>query len=205
MIAVRELSNPSKCLPFLEHQQKRICAPNVKVAASMVMKRYAQDYLVEVLHAMLFDEKDKYIPLTACTITEGLNLEIDETQVVHTENRAAAWFGIFAEHLTEVAHALHRATNLPYIILWDNVAVRLNSFFRKAITNHPGSSEDIRALAEEMRALEGTTFGWSKHPVLEALVPIDYLTAHKTRKTCCYYNKLNKEKEMPECLVCPLK
>ena len=205
MITVSELSNPSKCIPFLEHQQQRIYAPNLKVAASMVMKRYAQDYSVHMLNMMLFEKQDAFIPMTACTITEELNLEIDVTQVLYTENRATIWSGMFADHLTEVAHSLHQATNLPYIILWDNVAVRLNSFFRKAITNHPCSSEDIRALAEELRALDGTAFGWSKHPVLEALVPVDDLTAHKTRKTCCYYNKLDKEKEMPECLVCPLK
>ncbi|ENH95546.1 hypothetical protein J416_15552 [Gracilibacillus halophilus YIM-C55.5] len=205
MIATPSLSEPSSNLAFLKHQQERIHAPNVKVAASMTMKRYAQLLLPWVLDPMILEEKAYSIPTHACTLTTELTLTVETASITETTTRQEAWKSLFADHLTFVLHALHRTTNVPKHILWENIAVRLNSYFRKALEQYPSSRERIFELAKELRGLHPDIFHENKHPIQSYLAPITDLSEQHKRKTCCYFYKLEKEKEMPYCLVCPLK
>lgn len=184
---------------FLAFQQDRLCAPNRKVAASMIMKRYAKVYLDEVMDSLLFGEKKRVIPLCACSLTNDLNLIVDETQVSYRDGEA--WGDIFAEHLSVFVISLHQATRLPHIILWENVAVRMNSYLRKAVQKH---ASIVRNFAEDLRNLDGTAFGAEKNPLSSYLAPREALSEQCMRKTCCYYHKLDKEKEMDYCIVCPI-
>ncbi|SDJ37956.1 IucA/IucC family C-terminal-domain containing protein [Salimicrobium halophilum] len=187
---------------FLAFQQERLCAPNRKVAASMIMKRYAKVYLDEVMESLLFGKKKRVIPLCACSFTDELNLIVDETQVSY--KNGDAWGHIFAEHLSVFVTSLHQATRLPHIILWENVAVRMNSYLRKAVQKHADQAFIVQNFAEELRNLNGTSFGADKNPLSSYLAPREALSEQCMRKTCCYYHKLDKEKEMDYCIVCPL-
>ncbi|WP_390217494.1 hypothetical protein [Halobacillus seohaensis] len=102
-------------------------------------------------------------------------------------------------------NVFHNVTNLPLIILWENIAVRINSFFRKAMDRHPDHQQKIVHLAEEMNQLDGSYFNSVKHPMSTYLTAPKSLGEHKTRCTCCYFHKLEKKKEkLTHCLVCPL-
>ncbi|MCA0970917.1 hypothetical protein LCM20_09970 [Halobacillus litoralis] len=186
---------------FLKHQQQRIKAPNTKIAASMVIKRYAKIYLDEVMDSIVFGEKARIVPLHACTFTNELNLVVDDSRVSYAE---CGWRAVFAEHLTPVVTSLHKATRLPHIILWENVAVRMNSYLRKAVQKHPDEAGAVREAAAEIRDLDGDVFQLEKNPLAEYLAPCEALTEQVMRKTCCYYHKLEKEKKLPYCLVCPI-
>ncbi|KAA0564653.1 hypothetical protein F0342_10930 [Bacillus sp. CH30_1T] len=205
MILLSDMLNNNECHTFLHHQQNRIHAPNMKVTASMIMKRYAQIYPPYILNSMLWEDSCKVIPLSACHFSEQLNLEIDGTQVTYTDSRATAWKHLFCDHLTEVVTALHRTTNLASIILWENVAVRFNSYFRKTVEKHPELEDKIFYLVSELHRLEAKDFNQPSHPMSTYLTTPDTLTMTKKRSTCCYFHKLEKDKEMSHCLVCPVK
>lgn len=187
---------------FLAFQQERLRAPNRKVAASMVIKRYAKVYLDEVMDYLLFGDKKRVVPLCACSFTDDLNLIVDETQVSYKDGEV--WGHIFAEHLSVFVTSLHKATRLPYIILWENIAVRMNSYLRKAIQKHSDQASIVQNFAAELRSLDGTAFDMDKNPLSNYLAPQEALGRQCMRKTCCYYYKLEKEKEMPYCVVCPI-
>ncbi|TGB03772.1 IucA/IucC family C-terminal-domain containing protein [Halobacillus salinus] len=189
---------------FLHRQQERIKAPNTKIAASMIVKRYAKVYLDEVMDGLVFASEFPVVSLEACRFTEELNLIVDEAQVRTVDSRREAWRGVFSEHLTPVVDSLHKATRLPLIILWENIAVRMNSYLRKAVQKNPDQAWMVQEVAAELREREGDVFGLERNPLAEYLAPCEALTTQVMRKTCCYYHKLQKEKELPYCLVCPV-
>ncbi|WP_430787130.1 IucA/IucC family C-terminal-domain containing protein [Virgibacillus flavescens] len=205
MIATASLLDKSACRVFLQHQQKRIHAPNLKVTASMMMKKYAQVLPPRILDPMIFEKQGKAIPISACHLSEDLELFVDESRIYETKSVSDAWDSLFANHLTRVLMAFHSTTNLPTHILWENIAVRLNSYLRKAVEQYPEHNERIIEVAEELHSLSGDSFKWDTHPISAYLTPLTALTDQRKRKTCCYYHKLDKEKEMTHCLVCPLK
>lgn len=205
MIANSSLLDESSCREFLKHQQKRIHAPNLKVTASMMMKKYAVVLPPRILDSIIFERQGIDIPITACHLGEDLTFSVDESLVVKTESIADAWNNLFANHLTLLLITFHSTTNLPVHILWENIAVRLNSYFRKAMERYPEHNERIKDVAEELHSLSGECFNWDNHPMRPYLTPTTHLTKQYKRKTCCYFHKLDKDKEMSHCLVCPLR
>ncbi|MGP4074925.1 IucA/IucC family C-terminal-domain containing protein [Halobacillus sp. K22] len=204
MIPIQSLMEEAECIEFLNHQQQRIFAPNLKVTASMMMKKYAQVLPSQVLDSMLWEEKAKIIPLSSCTISNELEIEIDDSQVKRTDSRKEAWEELFAHHILPLLQAFHQVTNLPTFILWENVAVRINSYFRKAVERYPDEHQVIGQLAEEFNQLDGRYFHCAKHPMQSYLTDPNSLSEQKVRSTCCYFHKLEKTKELTHCLVCPL-
>ncbi|AQQ55430.1 hypothetical protein [Planococcus lenghuensis] len=205
MIAASSLLNESSCRAFLQHQQQRIHAPNLKVTASMMMKKYAQVLPPQVLDPLIFEKRGKAIPISAVHLSEDLKFVTDESLIFETESVSDSWNSLFADHLTLVLMAFNSTTNLHLPILWENVAVRLNSYLRKMIERYPEHNERIIEVAEELQSLSGDCFKWNTHPMRPYLTPSAILTEQHKRQTCCYFHKLDKEKEMTHCLVCPLK
>ncbi|WP_121604551.1 hypothetical protein [Virgibacillus sp. Bac332] len=205
MIPVLALMEEVKCIEFLNHQMQRIYAPNLKVTASMMMKKYAQVLPAQVLNSMLWEEQAKIIPLSSCTISEQLDIRVDALQVKYTDSRQDSWEGLFAYHILPLLQAFHQVTNIPLFILWENVAVRLNSFFRKAVEKYPDHRQRIIELARELNQLDGSYFDCMNHPMSSYLTNPNSLSEQKIRRTCCYFHKLEKKKEtLTHCLVCPL-
>lgn len=205
MNAMSGLMDPSINLQFLQRQQIRIKAPNTKIAASMFIKRYAKDYLDEIMNEVLWGKQMNIIPLQACFVTEELNLQIDIEKVSEARSREEWWDQLFSHHLTRVVLAMHETTNLPLIISWENIAVRLNSLLRKAVQNYPEYEQDVIIIAKELQGLKGEAFGQPSNPLVRYLTAPTDLTRQKIRSTCCYYHKLEKDKPLPYCLVCPVK
>lgn len=205
MNAMSDLMDPSINQEFLQRQQIRIKAPTTKVAASMFIKRYAKVYLDQIMDSVLWDPHMKIIPLEACFVTEKLDLEIDTEKVTYTHEREKGWERFFCDHLSRVVSAMHETTNLPFIILWENIAVRLNSYFRKAVQKYPEYEHEVITIAKELQELEGSIFGQTSNPLVNYLTTPTDVTNQKIRRTCCYYYKLEKEKPLPYCVVCPVK
>ncbi|MYL31634.1 MULTISPECIES: IucA/IucC family C-terminal-domain containing protein [Halobacillus] len=205
MNSIPSLLEETACIEFLQHQQKRICAPNIKVTASMMMKKYAQVLPSHVLNSMLWEEKSKIIPISACTISEKLDVQVKTEQIIYVDSRHEAWKELFSQHLFPLLQSFHKRTNLPAFILWENIAVRINSFFRKALEKYPEHQQTIIQLAKELNQLDGSYFNCDTHPMKTYLVDPNSLGEHKIRRTCCYFHKLDKKKEsLTHCLVCPL-
>ncbi|RWZ54648.1 hypothetical protein EQV77_13430 [Halobacillus fulvus] len=202
---MKEMNEEDVCRQFLKQQQKRIHAPDLRTTASMMMKRHAQ-LLVRFIFAAYVKDK-RFIRL------DPASTFLDETLVLNAERPIEVdrkfWVtGIFADHLTPFLRTLHHFTRLPERILWENIAVRVNSFFRKTMeTESLTCEEEARAL--ELYSLlenaEPDSFGATVHPLKTYLVPKNQLTSMQTRKTCCHFYRLEKDKEMDYCLVCPLK
>ncbi|MGP4060524.1 hypothetical protein [Halobacillus sp. H74] len=205
MIPVQALKEEHLCIEFLSHQQQRISAPNLKITASMMMKKYAQVIPAQVLDSMLWEEKAKIIPLSSSAISNELDIEVDTLQIEYTDSRLEAWEALFARHIVPIMRAFHKVTNLPLFILWENVAVRINSYFRKAVERFPEYELRVNRLAEELLQLDGRYFNNTEHPMSKFLTAPGCLSEQKTRRTCCYFHKLEKKKEsLTHCLVCPL-
>ncbi|WP_186577196.1 hypothetical protein [Aquibacillus kalidii] len=204
MLASVDLLEREKCREFLEFQKDRIKAPNLKVAASMVMKRYAKDYLDYTLPSILSDSEVKVIPITAINLSENLKFTVNHTMSFYVRKQSEGWKQLFAGHLTKIIMSLHNTTNLPLIILWENIAVRINSFFRKALDHNPGQTDMINTRFKELHELDGSYFDQNSHPMKNYLTPVESIGQQKIRSTCCYFHKLKKDKELPYCLVCPL-
>ncbi|SFF80194.1 Ferric iron reductase protein FhuF, involved in iron transport [Halobacillus alkaliphilus] len=205
MIPIQALTEEAECIDFLNHQQQRILAPNLKVTASMMMKKYAQVLPSYVMDSMLWEERARIIPLDSCSISNELDIKIDDSRIKYTDSREEAWEELFAYNILPLLESFHQVTNLPVFILWENVAVRINSYFRKAVERYPDAHQAIVQLAEEFNQLGGSCFNWVEHPMKNYLTAPKSLREQKVRRTCCYFHKLEKKKEaLTHCLVCPL-
>nr|MDF9458224.1 ferric iron reductase [Bacillus pumilus] len=85
----------------------------------------------------LYDGVYQFSP-EACAFREDRKIEIDESlcSFVPLEGDRHEWreqavHALFTECVTPLLDVLKRTSRLPYSILWENVAVRINSLYRK--------------------------------------------------------------------------
>lgn len=206
------LLDKEKCVLFLQHYQEAIGAPNLRVTASLFMKQYARFTAVPLLHSMARYNSAMAVPLEACYFTNERKLAIDkhackwtfcrnEQRVIWREQAISQLFG---ELITPLILSLHEATNVRTDILWENVAVRIQSMYRKSIhaEKETGSEwlDDFHFLCQA----EGRVFHWPFNPLAERLsIGVDYSKQH-VRKTCCMNYRLKKKTKETYCNVCPL-
>ncbi|MGN7286084.1 hypothetical protein ACTHP3_14265 [Shouchella rhizosphaerae] len=206
------LLDKETCVLFLQQYQEAIAAPNVRVAASLFMKQYARFTAVPLLYSMARYNTAMTVPIEACYFTNERKLAIDKHACKWTFCRSeqrAVWREqtirqLFGELITPLILFLHEATNVRTDILWENVAVRIRSLYRKAIyIEKEGGIEwqdDIHFLGQA----EGQVFHWPHNPLKELLsLGVDHSNRH-VRKTCCMNYRLKKETKSTYCNVCPL-
>lgn len=88
-------------------------------------------------------------------------------------------------------------------ILWENVAVRLNSVFREY--EHISPSEQLNTVYNDLTSSNCSWLGKDTNP-FQQYVHKKFIDAENPkRKTCCLYYQISKPGELPYCNVCPLK
>ncbi|WP_273716951.1 IucA/IucC family C-terminal-domain containing protein [Alkalihalobacillus pseudalcaliphilus] len=208
-LLISDLFSDDKCSAFLEEQQITQGSPSKLVASSMFSKRYAFLVLTASTHVCLNLKGCIYWNQQASYYTTDKNLAlISENVGLVREPEFEACMDLylektFQENLTPILNQLHATTRLPLKILWENVAVRINSIFRKIVKKVDDEIERDRIIAvfNQIKYAEPRYFALEKNP----LTPYLQLDGEK-RKTCCMYYKLERCLETGEyCLVCPLK
>ncbi|GAE28747.1 IucA/IucC family C-terminal-domain containing protein [Alkalihalobacillus hemicellulosilyticus] len=215
-ISTIDLLQEEKALAYLQEQQEKLNAPNMAVAASMLSKRYAYLVVGSTLYSMIELNGAPCFPLKACGLTEERGLCINEgdcpwqeAQANREKWRTTVLQELFANHLTPVIVALQRVSRIPQTILWENVAVRINSIFRDALDDCVENEIKQQSIYDDFLFLKGAggaLFQLKENPIKSYLKIGEELYSNPTRQTCCMYYRLKKEEgKISYCRVCPVK
>ncbi|TSB47371.1 IucA/IucC family C-terminal-domain containing protein [Alkalicoccobacillus porphyridii] len=196
------------CRSFLSQYMLDIKAPNQRVAASLFMKQYARITVAAALYHISLYNGFVSLPIERCLFSKDRTLHIQQDECEWIEwdcGDRETWLTemlhpLFAEHLTPMILVLQRESKLPSKILWENVAVRINSFYRKMLTQEltPVESTQIKDDFHFLKEASGDLFQLKKNPLATFL---HLETEACTRRTCCMYYLMGKNEY---CGVCPL-
>ena len=196
------------CRSFVQQYMHDINAPNQRIAASLFMKQYARLTIAAALYHISAYNQSITLPMHCCMFSKERKLHIQQDACHWVEWETGdrkEWIQekirpLFAEHLTPMISMLQQITKLSSKILWENVAVRINSFYRKLL-NEELNQAQIEHMHEDFNFLketDGELFGLEKNP-LAPFLHLDTKTC--TRRTCCMYYLMDKNEY---CGVCPL-
>ncbi|MED1750189.1 MULTISPECIES: IucA/IucC family C-terminal-domain containing protein [Bacillus] len=199
---------------LLEAEKSAMHAPNLAVAASMFSKRYAYLAVSSTLYLMtMYDGVYQFSP-AACAFREDRKIALDETlcSFVQLDGDRHEWREqvvrtLFTQCVSPFLDVLNRTSRLPYTILWENVAVRINSLYRSMMREVEETAVKQRVQEDYLflKQAAGEVFGAQQNPFQHSLNLDDSLLETSNRKTCCMYYQLEKKSEsLDYCLVCPL-
>ncbi|NVK27921.1 MAG: (2Fe-2S)-binding protein [Flavobacteriia bacterium] len=220
-----KLLNDAWCLDTLQKIMPELGAPNIRVTASLVIKRVAFLTLAPVLYAMSGFDKGLDVSIENSVFEYPLEnklwlskMPLKDTSVsvwqnLDKEGRCAWREGIlnkvFAGHLTRLVEQMYRLTKVSRRILWENVAVRVFSIYEQRILANV--AEEKRAIAEADYAylLDKTTtqlFGLDENPLTpfyrdKRLTELSDKPI-RVRRTCCFYYQATEPSVY--CGACPL-
>lgn len=202
------LVNEELCYAFLQSYMKKIQAQNIRITASLFMKQYARITIAAVLYQMGSKNRHVTLPLASCYVGEDRKLFVDQEQMVWNEWSAGSreeWLGrslrpFFTYHLTPVISMLQQTAKVSSSILWENVAVRINSFYRGLLQKDLSYEQQdlFKRDFSFLKQATGDLFGLEVNP-LSSYLHLD--TSFNKRRTCCMYYLVGKKEY---CGVCPL-
>jgi len=208
------LFSEASVMRLLEAEKKAMHAPTLAVAASMFSKRYAYLAVSSSLYLMTLYDGVYQFPPAACAFREDRKIELDQAgcSFVPLEGNRHEWreqvvHTLFTECVTPLFDVLNRISKLSSRILWENVAVRINSLYRSMMreAEEPSVKQRIREDYLYLKQAAGEVFGAQQNPFQHSLNLDDSLLETSNRKTCCMYYQLEKKSEsLDYCLVCPL-
>ncbi|QBP39853.1 IucA/IucC family C-terminal-domain containing protein [Paenisporosarcina antarctica] len=214
-ITITDLLNEEKCLAFLQKQMIDIKAPNLAVAASMLSKRYAYLVVSSTLYSMVEFNCALNLPVKACALSKERTLCIQEglckwqelKGMEREQWRISLLQDLFSDHITPVLNILNKISRAPSSILWENVAIRINSIYRKTLAKELDPVK-IKRLTSDFNFLKnasGKLFNLKSNPLKPFLKIGEEHTCNPYRRTCCMYNKLEKSEGISYCGNCPVK
>ncbi len=214
-IRLDELLKKETCLLFLDQYRKDITAPNLAVAASLFMKQYARKVVASTLYSLGVYNCTLSLPIQACTFSKERKLCVQEGMCQWQEwvqSEREAWRetvlrDLFSSHVTPMIDALHHTTGLSSAILWENVAIRVNSVYRKTLASEE-NEERRKQLASDfyfLKQADGTLFRLKRNP-MKSYLKLANDGSDPYRRTCCLYHRLKEDKEgIGYCGNCPIR
>jgi ferric iron reductase protein FhuF len=214
-IAITDLLNEGKCLSFLQNQMLEIKAPNVLVVASMFSKRYAHLVVSSTLYSMVEFNCILNLPIKACSLSKERKLYIQSGEYKWQEVKGIErelWrenvlHDLFSSHITPVLDVLKKTSHLPSTILRENVAIRINSIYRKILAKEldPVKIERVNSDFNFLKNAQGSLFNLKENPIKHYLKIGEELRLNPWRTTCCTYYKLEEDVEgIGYCSNCPI-
>lgn len=215
-IEMIDLLNEEKCLSFLQKQMIEIKAPDLSVAASMFVKRYAYLVVSSTLYSMTEFNCALNLPVKACAFTKERNLCIQADMCKWQEVKGMKreqWcenvlHNLFSSHITPVLNILKKTSRIPSSILWENIAIRINSIYRKILTKELDQIKMDRLNSDFnfLKNASGDLFNLKANPIKHYIKIGEELRSNPYRKTCCRYWKLEEDIEgIGYCGNCPIK
>jgi ferric iron reductase protein FhuF len=140
------------------------------------------------------------IQLDLCNLTEVSKSGRDQWREVVLKD-------LFSYHMTSVLDSLKKTAGIPSSILWENVAVRINSVYRKLEAKELDSvkTDWLRKDFTFLKNATGDLFGLKGNPIQGYLKIGEELLTNPNRQTCCMYHKLKEDPEgIGYCNNCPI-
>ena len=220
-----QLLDGATCLATLHNILPELGAPNLRVTASLVIKRVAFLTLAPVLYAMSGFDKGLDVSIENSVFEYPLENKLWLSKMPLKDTSVSVWQNLdkedrcawredilskaFAGHLTRLVEQMYRLTKVSRRILWENVAVRVFSIYEQRIL--PNIAEEKRAVAEADYAylLDKTTtqlFGLAENPLTpfyreKRLTELSDKPI-RVRRTCCFYYQATEPPVY--CGACPL-
>ncbi|WP_421848103.1 IucA/IucC family C-terminal-domain containing protein [Marinomonas sp.] len=220
-----KLLDDALCLETLQKIMPELGSPNLKVTASLVMKRIAFLTLAPVLYAMSGFDKGLDASIENSVFEYPLENKMWLSKMPLKTTEVSVWKGsdqedrnawrdeilskVFSGHLTLLVEQFYRLTKVSRRVLWENVAVRVFSIYEQRIL--PSIAEEKRVVAEAdyVYLLDKTStqlFGLEENP-LTLFYREKQLTALsenpiRLRRTCCFYYQATEPPVY--CGSCPL-
>lgn len=215
-IDISDLLNEEKCRAFLQKIMIEIKSPNLSIAASMFSKRYAYFIAASTLYSMVQYNSALKLPIEACALSKERELCIkikhcswEETSDLGREKwRVNILRPLFSEHITPILTILQKTSRLSTSILWENIAIRINSVYRKLLSKDLEMVK-INRLNSDFQFLinaQGDIFDLKENPIKNYLKIGEELELNPYRKTCCMYHQLAEDIEgIGYCGICPIR
>lgn len=200
-IPVAKLLDKDVLLPLVKDYGIYLETTSLAIAGSLFIKRYAVITAAVSLDYFGFLQQKADWWSNAHFDAKTFTMLIDESPVGLLDEN---WKDeLFINHLTPMIQMIAKECKINERILWENVAVRLNSVFREY--EHSYSSEQIDAQYNDITSPNCSWLGKDTNP-LQLYVHKQFIDAENPkRKTCCRYYEVSKAGELPYCNVCPLK
>ncbi|CAH0344693.1 IucA/IucC family C-terminal-domain containing protein [Bacillus sp. CECT 9360] len=199
--------------------QKRLETPDLKVAASLLMKRYGF-YAVINMYTMSVLNKKIYSPIENITFQDSgktgwiPNIVYKDFSVVplksdRVKRREEVCRGTFAEHLYPVIESLSVETGLSKLIMWENIAIYLFWLYENLLEQYKDANE-AETIQSDFHYLlvqaPGSIFGkLAENPLGYYYTEKIYVPAQdkqvRIRETCCFSYKISTNNNF--CGGCP--
>ena len=215
-ITITDLLNEEKCLSFLQKYMTELKAPNLIVAASMLSKRYAYLVVSSTLYSMVEFNGVLNLPVKVCALTKerklciqaGMYKWVEAKSLEREEWREKVLHDLFFTHIMPFLNILKKTSGVHSSILWENVAIRINSIYRKTLVQElePIKIKRLNSDFNFLKNASGDLFNLKENPIKHYLKIGEELKLNPCRKTCCLYYKLEKDVGgISYCGNCPIK
>ncbi|USK83729.1 IucA/IucC family C-terminal-domain containing protein [Peribacillus asahii] len=215
VMTVTDLLEEEKCRLFLQKQMQQLQAPSLSVTASMFSKRYAYLVVASTLYSMVEFNGVFVLPLKACSFSTKQTLSIQEYLCQWNQGmdgtreqwREKLLQELFSNHITPVWNMLKKISGISSAILWENLAVRINSVYRKVLEQEVTSIKKQRVDSDfhYLKGASGELFDLLENPISRFLKIGEELHIHPDRQTCCLYYQLKEDMEgIGYCTNCPI-
>ncbi|MEI4770659.1 IucA/IucC family C-terminal-domain containing protein [Psychrobacillus sp. FJAT-51614] len=200
---------------YLVKLQQHIGAANMKVAASIFIKRYA---FLSVIYLYTMTSNNKRLNISfknvsletkdsdelwlPCFYFHHLNVQALEGN--RQDWRASSIEILFKEHISPILNNLSYVTKLSKLVLWENIAVYIFWLYETVLLEEGISQNVVKRAEEDFQSILSPTsnklFGdYSENP-LARYYKGELGTTSRKRITCCYSHLTNSDKY---CTTCP--
>ncbi len=219
-ITLHELLQKNQLRPFLSRVSEHIQSPNIKVTASMFIKRYA--FLAAIyLYAMTAFNKRFHIDL------EDMHLQTDEQDPIwlptfyfskwslsepsgdREQWRDEAIADFFSSIITPVVESVKTESRQSKLVLWENISIYIFWLYESVLSEYEDeevrkrSKEDLHFIAQQA---PGSLFGsYHENPIKRHFHEKRYIPdlgeEVRVRTTCCFFYALTGTTD--RCKICP--
>lgn len=215
---VIDLLNESVLETYLNKVKAHLGAPDLKVAGSLLIKRYA---FLPVLYLYAMTAWDKKLDFSFANLSiesadsNGLWLPEFRFEKLQAENAGAdrdQWRqecieSLFKDHVFPILEVTSRVSKAPKLILWENIAIYIFWLYETVLSQDPllaqMAKEDFEYIVYKA---EGTLFGsYHENPLKryhnKKISIKDTGKEVRPRKTCCFSYMTAAGKQ---CGTCPI-
>ncbi|WP_131272588.1 IucA/IucC family C-terminal-domain containing protein [Jeotgalibacillus soli] len=199
-IPLPQLLDTNVLTSVLHQYAYRIGTDSLGTAGSLFLKRYAVLTAASSLDYYGLQRQRVDWFTTAEFEPETFTLLIDDSQSVLLQGDWKT--RVFADHLTPLVEKISSEWRIPQKILWENIAVRLQSVFRKK--SSVSSSDELQQQLKELTVAKASWVGGEDNPLSIYLHHLEEWTCIPVRTTCCRYYQVKFGDDHPYCGNCPL-
>lgn len=214
-IETAKLLNESDLKNYLVTLQHHIGAANIKVAASIFIKRYA---FLSVIYLYMMTTSNKRLDISFGNVSLETkdsdelwlpffyfhHLDVQDLEGNREDWRASSLEGLFKEHLSPILNILSNVAKVSKLVLWENIAFYIFWLYETVLLEEEISRNVVKRAEEDFHFILSPTssklFGeYSENPLARYYKKELEIRSRK-RITCCYSHLTNSGRY---CTTCP--